>query len=477
MTAFVKLLRTTAFKLSLVYLLAFALVAGAMMVWAGWRAKQLFDDQIASTIEVEIAGLAEQYRQLGIRGLVEAVERRARQPGASLYLVTTFAGETVVGNLAALPPGVIQRPGVVETGYQRIGEVEQRRRALARIFILPGGFRLLVGRDLEDREALRRIMTSALTTTLLWLTLIGTIGGIWVARRVLLRVDAMNASVQKIMQGDFLGRLPVNGSQDELDRLAENLNAMLDRIEELMNELRQVSDNIAHDLKTPLTRLRNRAEEALRRERTGEDYRATLETMIDDSDNLIKIFNALLMIARVEAGREQDGNSIFDLSQVAKDMVDLFEPLAEEANARIVLDVDQGLKIKGNRELIGQAIANLLDNALKYGLPDPAQNQAVLENVQSSALISVRLSHEKDKVKLVVADCGTGIAEQNRERVLSRFVRLEMSRTKPGSGLGLSLVSAVIKLHGGKMNLEDNEPGLRVVVTLPALVDSPRSVG
>jgi signal transduction histidine kinase len=473
--AFVKLLRTTAFKLSLVYLLAFALVAGAMMVWAGWRAKQVFDEQIASTIEVEITGLAEQYSQSGIRGLVESVERRARQPGASLYLVTTFAGETVVGNVAALPPGVIQRPGVVETGYQRIGEFEPRRRALARIFILPGGFRLLVGRDLEDREALRRIMTSALTTTLIWLTLIGTIGGILVARRVLMRVDAMNEAVQKIMQGDFLGRLPLNGSQDELDRLAENLNAMLSRIETLMTELKQVSDNIAHDLKTPLTRLRNRAEEALRRERTGEEYRSALEIMIEDSDNLIKIFNALLMIARLEAGQDQTQNSTFDLCDVTQDMIELFEPLAEDVHAKFVLEQEPDLHIKGNRELIGQAIANLLDNALKYGLPDRKVSEHSSDQINESSVIHIKLCRDKDKIKLAICDSGLGIAAENRERVLSRFVRLEMSRTRPGSGLGLSLVSAVVKLHGGKISLEDNVPGLCVVVTLPALADSARS--
>ena len=477
MTALGKLLRTTAFKLSVAYLLISAIGAGAVMGWVAWNVKQLVDEQIASTVEAEIIGLSEQYSQGGIRGLVDVVERRARQPGASLYLVTTFAGETVVGNVASLPPGVLQRPGVVETSYQRIGDQEARRRALARIFVLPGGFRLLVGRDLEDREALRRVMVRALATSLLWLTAIGTIGGIFVASRVLRRIDGMNASAQRIMQGDLTGRLLVTGSNDELDRLAQNLNAMLERIGELMNGLREVSDNIAHDLKTPLTRLRNRAEEALRAESSPAAYRATLEGMIDDSDNLIRIFNALLMIARVEAGADRQVMQVFDVGEVAGDLGELYEPAAEDAGVQLNVDAGPGLYINGNRELIGQAIANLVDNALKYGanpqslaLPPPAAdastNAAPARSPQTSARIAVH--RIDDRIEIEVSDRGPGIAPADRERVVGRFVRLESSRSLPGSGLGLSLAAAVAQMHKGELRIEDNAPGLRVVISVPA---------
>ena len=480
MTALGKLIRTTAFKLSVAYLLISAIGAGAVLAWVAWSVQKLIDEQIASTVEAEIAGLSDQYAQGGVRGLVDVVERRARQPGASLYLVTTFAGETIAGNVASLPPGVLQRPGVVETSYQRIGDQEARRRALARIFVLPGRFRLLVGRDLEDRESLRGVMVRALATSLLWLTAIGTIGGIFVASRVLRRVDAMNASAQRIMSGDLAGRLPVSGSNDELDRLAQNLNAMLDRIVVLMNGLKEVSDNIAHDLKTPLTRLRNRAEEALRVEMSPQTDRATLEAMIDDSDNLIRIFNALLMIARAEAGGDRQMMQVIDAGAVARDIGELYEPTAEEAGVALDVDAGDGLLIVGNRELIGQAIANLVDNALKYGaqpallaIAAPVAQDIAQDSAQNRIASRVRIAvmRRGAQIEIEVADRGLGIAPVDRQRVTGRFVRLEGSRSRPGSGLGLSLAAAVAQLHQGDMRLEDNMPGLRVVISVPAAME------
>ncbi len=475
MIALGKLLRTTAFKLSLAYLLISALGAGAVMGWVGWNVKKLVDEQTASTIEAEIAGLSEQYARGGIRALVEVVERRSRQPGASLYLVTTFAGETIAGNVAELPAGVLRRPGVVETNYQRQGDTESKRRALARIFVLPGRFRLLVGRDLEDRETLNSVMLRALATSLLWLTVIGTVGGIFVASRVLRRVDAMNASAQKIMAGDLAGRLPVTGSNDELDRLAQNLNSMLERISELMNGLREVSDNIAHDLKTPLTRLRNRAEEALRATGSADDYRLTLERMIEESDNLIRIFNALLMIARAEAGTDRDAMRAFDVSTVITDIAELYEPAADEAGMRFAVEAGRDLIVHGNRELIGQALANLIDNALKYGAqPElPLQTADAPQPLEARPRLDVRVLAERagNTIEISVADRGPGIAIADRERVIGRFVRLEGSRSRPGSGLGLSLASAVAQLHHGELRIEDNSPGLRVVIALPALMN------
>ena len=478
MTALGKLVRTTAFKLSVIYLLISAIGAGAVVGWVAWTVKGLVDEQIASTVEAEITGIAEQYARGGVRALVDVVERRSRQPGASLYLVTTFAGESIAGNVASLPPGVLQRPGVVETSYQRIGEQEARRRALARIFALQGGFRLLVGRDLEDRETLRGVMLRALASSLLWLTVLGTIGGMFVASRVLRRVDAINASAQQIMNGDLSGRLPVGRSNDELDRLAQNLNAMIERIAELMNGLKEVSDNIAHDLKTPLTRLRNRAEEALRDERSPESYRATLEGMIEESDSLIRIFNALLMIARAEAGGDRRMMEGFDVAELARDMGELYEPAADEAGVRLDVDAGHELSIRGSRELIGQALANLIDNALKYGTspallaiagPD-AQNVGASEPHPSPVQNRVRIAvaGRGERVEIEVSDRGPGIAAADRSRVVGRFVRLEGSRSRPGSGLGLSLAAAVAQLHQGELRLEDNAPGLRVVLSIPA---------
>lgn len=459
MTALGKLFRTTAFKLSLAYLVAFAIGAGVVMGWVAWNMRHVLNEQVGATIEAEINGLSEQYAQGGIRRLVDAIERRSRQPGASLYLLTNFQGQAIAGNVIGVPPEVLRLPGVRETTYERLGEPMFTRRALARIFVLPGGFRLLVGRDLEDREIIRRIFAQALLTSLFWIALIGTLGGLLVARRVLRRVDAINESALKIMQGNLAQRLPVGSANDELDRLAENLNAMLERIQELMAGLREVSDNIAHDLKTPLTRLRNRAEEALRQRGEAEDYRQTLERMIEDSDQLIGIFNALLMIARLESGADAGGQRLFDLAAAAQDVVELYEPLAEDAGFSLMLDAERSCIVSGNRELMGQALANLIDNALKYGAPrDPSER----------AQVNVVVRRMGTQIEMSVADRGPGVPQADRERVLGRFVRLEDARSLPGSGLGLSLAAAVARLHNGVIRVEDNQPGLRVAIEMPA---------
>ncbi len=465
MTALGKLFRTTVFKLSLVYLVVFAIGAGLVLMRVGMNVKELFDDQIDQTVEAEIAGLSEQYRRGGIRRLVETVERRANQPGSSLYLVTTFAGERIAGNVAQLPVGVLERPGLIETRYARTDGVVAEHRALARIFLLPGGFRLLVGRDLEDREALRGLMLQALLTSLGWLVLIGAAGGIFVAMRVLRRVDAMSASAQTIMSGDLAQRLPRTGSGDELDRLATSLNAMLERIGELMKGLQEVSDNIAHDLKTPLTRLRNGVDEALRKAQSPDDYRACLEKVVEESEGLIRVFDALLMIARLESGAAQEVMQDFDVAEVARDVAELYDAVAEEQGVMLTLDAQAPLMMRGGRELIGQALANLVDNAIKYGSPCEAGAQAV---------VNVAARRIGDRLELVVADRGPGVAVEDRARVLERFVRLERSRSRPGSGLGLSLASAVARLHQGVLRLDDNEPGLRVTLDLPMGEDQKR---
>src|SRR5947209_1823025 len=301
MTALGKLLRTTAFKLTLVYLSIFAVFAAFLLGYFAWNTRRLITEQITQTVDAEITGLAEQYRQGGIRRLVFIVEARSRRPGSSLYLLTTPAGEGLAGNVGSLSAGVLNSTGWTETAYRRSDDPEgSAHHALVRVFQLPGGFRLLVGRDLEERERLRDIVFAAGRWSLFVVIVLGVAGGLFVTRRVLKRVDAMTETTRQIMDGDLTGRLPIAGTGDELDRLAGNLNAMLERIEALMRGLKEVSDNIAHDLKTPLTRMRNRCEEALRMSEDESQYRAALQNAIDESDALIRTFNALLLIARAE---------------------------------------------------------------------------------------------------------------------------------------------------------------------------------
>jgi signal transduction histidine kinase len=379
--------------------------------------------------------------------------------------VTTFAGESLAGNVTALPPGTLDNAGWTETGYRRLDEAEAggdhpEHHALARVFQLPGGFRLLVGRDLDERERLYNIVLSAGRWSIAIVIVLGLAGGLFVTRRVLRRVDAMTETTRTIMHGDLGGRLPVAGTGDELDRLGENLNLMLERIEALMRGLKEVSDNIAHDLKTPLTRLRNRAEEALRSAKSEAEYRAALEATIEESDGLIRTFNALLMIARAESGQARENMSEFDVAEIAHDVGELYEPLAEEKGMTLKVEADAPAPVKGNRELISQALANLVDNSIKYAQPANANNG-------EPAQIVVRALSEGDRILLTVADSGPGIPEADRGRVVERFVRLEKSRSQPGLGLGLSLASAVARLHGGELTLADNQPGLKSVIALP----------
>jgi len=469
-TALGKLFRTTTFKLTLVYLTVFALFAVFLLGYFALNTRRLITEQINETVDTEITGLSEQYRLGGIRRLVLVVDVRARRPGSSLYLVTTFTGEALAGNVTALAPGILDNPGWTETAYRRLDESEPPgypdHNALVRVFQLPGGFRLLVGRDLEERERLYHIILGAGRWSIAIVIVLGLVGGLFVTRRVLRRVDAMTETTRSIMAGDLGERLPVAGTGDELDRLAENLNVMLERIEALMHGLKEVSDNIAHDLKTPLTRLRNRTEQALRTAKSETEYRAALESTIEESDHLIATFNALLMIARAESGQARDDMSEFDAAEIARDVGELYEPLAEEKGIALKVEAETPAPVNGNRELVSQALANLVDNAIKYTGP-----QALVDGVQpangATPEIVVRALSEGDRILLTVADSGPGIPESDRSRAVERFVRLEQSRSQPGSGLGLSLAAAVARLHGGELTLEDNHPGLKSVIALP----------
>jgi signal transduction histidine kinase len=457
-----KLLRTTAFKLTLVYLLVFILFAASLLGYFALNTRRLITEQITATVQGEIRALTELYNEGGLRRLVIAVELRSRRPGSSLYLVTTPNGEGLAGNVGALQPGVLGHPGWLETSYRRLDSPEGADRSALVNVVQLGGFHLLVGRDLEERERLYAIVSNAGRWSFALVVVLGLAGGFFVSRRVLSRIDAMTGTAQAIMAGDFAGRLPVAGTGDEIDRLADNVNAMLDRIVALMRGLSEVSDNIAHDLKTPLTRLRNRCEQALRSSNSEAEYRAALESTIDESDDLIRTFDALLMIARAESGHSRDNMSDFDAAEIARDVGELYEPLAEEKGLELRVDAAGTAPVRGNRELVSQALANLIDNAIKYAAEDSAGKLN-----GKPAEILVKAGNEGERIVLTVEDHGPGIPAADRGRVVERFVRLEKSRSEPGSGLGLSLASAVARLHGGELKLEDNEPGLRSIIALP----------
>jgi signal transduction histidine kinase len=465
-TAFGKLIRTTAFRLTLVYLFLFALFAASLLGYFAWNTRRLITEEITQTVNAETLEIAEIYERRGLLGLTRAIEYRALRPNANLYLVTNPSGVALAGNVGSLARGVMATRGWSETAYRRIEDQDSRdHRALVRVTELPNGFRLLIGRDLDERRRLFGIVAKAAQWSILIVVVLGLGGGVFVARRVLRRIDAMTGTTQRIMTGDLSERLPVGRSGDELDRLAENLNAMLERIEALMAGLKEVSDNIAHDLKTPLTRLRNRAEEALAKSGSEGEYRAALERTIEESDGLIRTFNALLMIARAESGQARGNMDDFNAADVANGIHELYEPLAEDDDMTLKVK-SESAPVHGNRELISQALANLVENAIKYGKPAAQVGGTVV--TMDSRQILIEAKREGDQVLLSVTDRGPGIPEADRKHAIERFVRLEASRTLPGSGLGLSLASAVATLHGGELKLGDAHPGLVATLVLPA---------
>lgn len=464
------LYRTTAVRLSAVYLLLFAICAAFLVFYVSSMSERLLRQQMREAVAQEVEQIERVFDSNGMNGLLRTLERRARQPGANLYIIASPTGEVLAGNVASLQPGVLDAEGWTETPfrYQRFQEEARggkRPMAYAQVIVLSNGLRVLVGRDLGEPENFRNLVRQALMVAL------GVMGfgalAIWylIGRNALKRMDRMSGASQRIMAGDLSQRLPTSGSGDEFDRLSESLNTMLGRIEKLNEGLKQVSDNIAHDLKTPLTRLRNKAEAALAGgERT--DYRTALEEMIGESDQLIRTFNALLMISRVEAGQAPAEMSAIDISGIAQDSAELYEPVAEDSGLRLVTAIADGIEVKGNRELVGQALGNLIDNAIKYA-----------EGSGSETEIRISLERRQDDVVLSVADSGPGVPEDKREDVVKRFVRLDDSRSKPGTGLGLSLAGAVLEMHHGRLELDathperENNRGLTVRMVFPVVVD------
>jgi signal transduction histidine kinase len=465
-TAFGKLIRTTAFRLTLAYLFLFALFAASLLGYFAWNTRRLITEQITTTVNAEVGVISDIFGRRGLHGLILTIENRALRPGANLYLLTTPAGLAVAGNVGSLAPGVMATSGWSETAYRLYEQDTADHRALVYVTELTNGFRLLIGRDLEERRRMFGIVAKAAQWSLLVVIVLGLGGGIFVARRVLRRIDAMTGTTQRIMAGDLSGRLPVGRSGDELDRLAENLNAMLERIEALMIGLKEVSDNIAHDLKTPLTRLRNRAEQALAKSGSEAEYRSALERTIEESDGLIRTFNALLMIARAESGQARGNMDDFDAADVANGIHELYEPLAEDDGMTLRVKTES-TPLHGNRELISQALANLVENAIKYGKPLALGMPLGADAVAGGKEILIEARRDGDQVLLSVTDHGPGIPETDRKHAVERFVRLEASRTQPGSGLGLSLASAVATLHGGELRLGDAHPGLSATLAIP----------
>ena len=450
-----RLLGSTTFRLTLIYFGLFGVSAVVLVGFLYWSTAGFMARQTDEAIEAEIRGLAEQYSQFGTIGLVRALNRRTSQARASrgLYLLTDADLRPLAGNLSAWPRETPEPDGwlTFELEYaDRRGAVDLGR---ARIFELTGGLRLLVGRDIRERLEIDARFRESIGWGIALALVLSIAGGVLVSRPMLRRIDAINQTSREIMAGALDRRIPTRGTDDEFDRLAANLNEMLDRIAQLVASVREVSDNIAHDLRSPLARLRSRLELTLADRGDEEAYRRAIARTIEEADALLKTFNSLLRIARLEAGVETGQVETFDLDGLVGDVAELYAPLADERAVELDVTPERAGRIRGDRDLLFQALANLLDNAIKFS--------------PGGETVTIAARALDDRVTVTVSDRGPGIPEALKNRVAERFFRVETSRNAPGAGLGLSLVAAVVERHGGSLDLEDNRPGLRVVLGLP----------
>ena len=463
-------LRTTAFRQTLLSAGLFALSSFVILAFVYVASAGMMMRRADEAVYEEMEALEARFQVGGIRDINRYILQRTVGGGADyLYLLVHPSGRALSGNLSGLPDVQPDDEGRLQFTYRRppaggTTETDKDDRAgRGRIIELPSGYRLFVGLDVDEENRLvGRMLNTILAASALALAL-GVAAGIFVSRRFVRRLDGINAVARSVKAGDLKRRAPRNFTGDELDELSENFNAMLDRVEALMHRMRHTGDSIAHDLRTPLTRMRNRLDEALREDGDIEAREQALERAVADTDELLGIFNAILSLSRLEAGESRSAMSRRDPAEIAIDLAELSQPVCEDEGLSFDSEVQQGLRMMGDRGLLSQALANLLDNAVKY--------------TPSGGAVALRLRQTADGlIEFSVTDTGPGVPEADRERVVQRFVRLDNSRTLPGSGLGLSLVQAISDIHNGVFRIEEGPglvdgehgPGLRASLSFPA---------
>jgi len=457
-------LHSSTFRLALIYMALFGASVLLLLGFIYWSTAAYLTQQTDETIEAEIADLAQRYRQSGLAGLTTLIsERLSRKPaGAAIYLLVDKNLQPLLGNLDRWPGGADLQDGWMDFRLEGAGaDNTDIHPARARVFRIEGGILLLVGRDLHDLELTKQRIILTLAWGLAITLVLGGLGGAMMSRTTVRRIESINQASREIISGDLGRRIPTRNTGDDFDVLADNLNAMLDRIVSLMEDVRRVSDNIAHDLRTPLARLRNRLEELHLQTETSGANPDGIEQAVAEADRLLNTFNALLRIARVESRHGDESFTAIAMDDLVRDVAELYEPLMEEKRQVLELDTSGNVQVNGDRDLLFQAIANLMDNATKY--------------TPAGGTIRVTLTVKHGRGALVIADNGPGIPGEAHEKVFQRFYRLEQSRTTPGNGLGMSLVAAVMTLHRMSIRLEDNRPGLRVVIEFEAIAPLPGS--
>lgn len=456
--------RRTSFRLTILAAVVFAVSTGAILVYVYGAAASALVRRADAAAAAEAETLVEAYRTGGLNGLNRTVIRNSLSSQDFAYLLAYPNGARMSGQPDRLPLEAEDADGAIAFSYEvrerGADEALEIRRARGHVVPLPGEYRLLVWRDVdEDDRALANVRNQARTAFLLVLAL-GLLSGAFLSNRFVRRVDGLNDVARDVIAGDLSRRAPRTGANDELDTLAGNLNDMLDRIERLMTSMRHAGDSIAHDLRSPLTRMRNRLEAALIS--ADVDRNQTLEDALSDADELLTTFQAVLRLSRLEAGEKRPALVSLDLHPMIEELAEMFEIVCEDAQLQFSAELQPGLTVRGDRNLILQAVSNLLDNAIKY-TPD-------------GGAVCLRLRKTgSGQVEVSVTDTGPGIAPELRDKVKQRFVRLDKSRTKPGTGLGLSLVQAAADIHSATFELDDGPGshvdggrGLRVALVFPA---------
>lgn len=450
------LLRTSVFQLTLVYMALFSLSVLALFTFIYWSTIGYLERQTNAVIEAEIVGLLEQVERRGIVGLVDVISERVRRDTENryAYLLVDAGLRPLAGNVGYWPRE-FNRSGewydFLKSGAE--GDVTPVR---ARVLGIGPGFRLMVGRDIRELERINATFRSASIWGLSLTLGLALIGGLLVGWSAQRRIAQINRTTREIIAGDLGRRVPLQGTGDEYDELTVNLNAMLDQIETLLEGIRHVGDSVAHDLRGPLTRLRNRLDTLAHEHPAGSDG---IADCVAQADALLATFNALLRIARIESGAYRSAFADVDLARIVQDVCELYQAAAEERSITLecsTQDLAEAL-VFGDRELLAQALTNLLDNAVKH---TPVGGRIRVE--------LLRRAGRPPGYVVRVTDTGPGIPPEDRGRVLERFARLDQSRSLPGNGLGLSLVNAVAAQHDGELTLADNAPGLVIEIDLPA---------
>lgn len=455
--------RTTLFRLSLLYAVGFSLLVAITLGGVYWLTSKYNNEQIDADLALESRQMVVMAEHQGLDSMASTLNDRGRSGifHGRYYLLIDTHNKPLAGNLLFWPWQLSRVPGLHRFSAQvnaipkdaRIKDEDVQVRAM--VSMLPGDHRLVIGEALSEEDSFTDYMGFLLSWALILITASALAGGAWMGRSVLRRIDAINETAGEIMAGRLSRRIPVLGKGDEFDDLSTKLNDMLTRIDELVQGMRTVSDNVAHDLRSPLTRLRNRLEVTLLEQRNPEEYREVLEQAISDADRLLGTFNTLLAIAQAEAGVRRSHVEPVDLSALCYDLTEFYAVAAEEAGIDLTADVKPGVVVDGSRDLIIQALSNVLENALKY--------------VPKEGQVRVSLETSDGGVDLIVTDNGPGIPEPDERRtVLERFVRLDAARSSPGNGLGLSLVRAAMQFHNGRVELGDASPGLRVTLHFPS---------